>query len=58
MRFLRGFGQARPASVGVSLADRRARVQYVEGKVTADSIAAAVRKLGYKTGEPVAENDP
>lgn len=44
--------------IDVSLADRRARVQYVEGKVTADSIAAAVRKLGYKTGEPVAENDP
>ncbi len=44
--------------IDVSLADRRARVQYVEGKVAPDSIAAAVRQLGYKTGEPVAENDP
>jgi len=44
--------------IDVSLADRRARVQYVEGKVTPDSIAAAVRQLGYKTGEPVAGTDP
>lgn len=44
--------------IDVSLADRRARVQYVEGKVTPDSIVEAVRQLGYKTGEPVRETDP
>ncbi len=44
--------------VDVSLADRRARVQYIEGKVTPDSIAAAVRQLGYKAGEPAGETGP
>lgn len=44
--------------VDVSLEERRARVQYIEEKVSPDSIAAAVRDLGYKTGEPVAERDP
>lgn len=44
--------------IDVSLADRRARVQYVEGKVAPDSITAAVRQLGYKTGEPVVETGP
>ncbi len=44
--------------IDVSLADRRARVQYAEGKVTPDSIVAVVRQLGYKTGEPVMETIP
>lgn len=44
--------------IDVSLADRRARVQYVEGKVTPASIVAAVQQLEYKTGEPVVETDP
>lgn len=41
--------------VDVSLEERRARVEYIEGKVSPDSIAAAVRKLGYKAGETVEE---
>jgi hypothetical protein len=39
----------------VSLETRQARVHYQEGKVTPDRIAAAIRELGYKTGEPVVE---
>ncbi len=45
-------------TVNVSLAERRARVQYVEGKISPESIAAAVRELGYKTGPPVVETNP
>lgn len=41
--------------VEVSLEKRQARVQYEEGKITPDRIAAAIRDLGYKTGEPVIE---
>lgn len=44
--------------VDVSLEERRARVQYIEEKVSAESIAAAIRDLGYKTGEPAVEKDP
>ncbi len=41
--------------VEVSLETRQARVQYQEGKVTPGRIAAAIRELGYRTGEPVAK---
>lgn len=43
-------------AVDVSLAERQARVQYIDGKIAPESIAAAVGELGYKTGDLVAEN--
>lgn len=45
-------------AVDVSLAERQARVQYLDGKISPERIAAAVRELGYKTGDLVAENSP
>jgi copper chaperone len=41
--------------IEVSLETRQARVHYQEDKVTPDRIAAAIRELGYKTGEPMVE---
>lgn len=43
-------------AVDVSLAERQTRVQYIDGKISPESIAAAVRELGYRTGDLVAEN--
>jgi copper chaperone len=39
----------------VDLAARRARVEYVEGRTSAEQISAAIHQLGYKTGAPVVE---
>ena len=39
----------------VDLAKRRARVEYIEGRTSPEQISAAIRQLGYKTGEPVVE---
>lgn len=38
--------------VEVSLEDRTARVSYVPAKVSAESIVAAINKLGYRAGAP------
>lgn len=43
-------------AVHVGLAERQARVQYLDGKISPESIAAAVRELGCKTGNLVVEN--
>ena len=40
----------------VDLAARRATIAYVEGKTSPNQIAAAIARLGYKTGAPVIEN--
>ena len=42
------------SGVKVSLEKRQVRVHYEEGEITPDRIAAAIRDLGYETGEPVA----
>lgn len=39
----------------VDLAGRRAKVSYVEGTTSPEEIAAAIARLGYKTGPPVIE---
>ena len=41
----------------VDLAGRRAKVSYVEGTTSPEEIAAAIARLGYKTGPPVIEKD-
>lgn len=43
------------AQVDVDLAEKRARVRYVEGKTSAESISKAISELGYKPGTPVLE---
>lgn len=37
----------------VGLAGRRAKVSYIEGTTSPEEIAAAIARLGYKTGPPV-----
>lgn len=44
--------------VDVDLAAGRARVEYGDGTVTPDAIAAAISELGYKVGTPVMERSP
>ena len=39
----------------VDLAGKRANVAYVEGRTSPEQIAAAIARLGYKTGSPVIE---
>ena len=39
--------------VDVSLEERRAKVQFEDGRTTPERIAAAIKELGYKTGDPV-----
>ncbi len=39
----------------VDLGGKRAKVSYVEETTSADHIAAAIGRLGYKTGPPVIE---
>lgn len=39
----------------VDLAERRAKVSYIEGTTSPEEIAAAIARLGYKTGPPVIE---
>lgn len=39
----------------ISLERREAQVQYIEGKVSAQQLVAAIDQLGYKAGEPVPE---
>lgn len=41
--------------VEVNLASRFVRVEYVEGKVFPELLAAEITKLGYKTGKPAVE---
>ena len=41
--------------VEVSLEHRQAKVHYREKQVTPERVAEAVKKLGYKTGEPMVE---
>src|SRR5712692_1362280 len=41
--------------VEVSLADHVTRVKYVEGKVSAEQLVAAINRLGYRAGTPRAE---
>lgn len=41
----------------VDLAGRRAKVAYIEGTTSPEQIAAAIARLGYKTGSPVIEKD-
>lgn len=43
------------AEVEVNLADRVARVEYVEGKVSAEQLVSAINRLGYRAGPPKAE---
>ncbi len=42
-------------AVEVSLERRAARVRYVDGKVSADQLVAAVNHLGYRAGAPQVE---
>lgn len=48
--------QAEPgvAAVDVSLEQRNARVEYVEGRTTPERIAQVISSLGYTVGAPVA----
>lgn len=39
----------------VDLAGKRAKVVYVEGRTSPEQIAAAITRLGYKTGPPIIE---
>ena len=39
----------------VDLAGKRAKISYVEGTTSPEQIAAAIARLGYKTGPPVVE---
>jgi copper chaperone CopZ len=43
------------AEVEVNLAGRVARVQYLEGKVSAEQLVSAINRLGYRAGPPKAE---
>ena len=44
--------------VNVSLEQRSARVQYIEGRVTPERLVEAINKSGYKAGTPKAEGAP
>ena len=39
----------------VDLAGKRAKISYVEGTTSPEHIAAAIARLGYKTGPPVVQ---
>ena len=52
-RTVQGFDGVREAEV--DLAGRRAKVSYVDGTTAPEQIAAAISRLGYKTGPPVIE---
>jgi copper chaperone CopZ len=41
--------------VHVELAQRSARIRYIDGRVTPDRLTDAINKLGYKAGTPKAE---
>lgn len=41
--------------VEISLGDRVARVEYVEGKVSPEQLASAINRLGYRAGPPRVE---
>lgn len=43
------------ANVEVNLAGHKARVEYVEGKVSPQELAAAINRLGYRAGLPSAQ---